>query len=578
MNSRTKKFFSYYKPYRRLLLADMACALLVAGIALLLPLYAREITRLVMETAAPAILNQVYPLGAIMLLLVIADAACNLFVDYRGHMMGGLMETDMRRELFAHYEKLSFRFYDEQKTGQLMTRLTHDTWALSELYHHGPEDLLISVLKFGGAFLILLNIDVGLTVAVFLFMPLAVLYAWYFGRKVNAALRVSRARVGDVSAQVEDTLAGIRVVASFANEGVEADKFERENWRLFESRRDGYRSEAYFYTGLHAFTHLLTIAVILFGAVAIVQGNLDSADLVTYLLYVAILIDPVLRLVNFTRLYQEGMAGFNRFMEMLEVQPEIVDAAGAVQLAQVRGDLQFHNVSFRYREDYDHVLKNINLELRAGEYVALVGPSGAGKTTLCSLIPRFYEVSAGSILLDGRDIREICVQSLRRQIGVVQQDVYLFAGTVADNIRYGKLDAGPEEIIAAARQANAHDFIMALPDGYDTDIGQRGVKLSGGQKQRLSIARVFLKDPAILIFDEATSALDNESEQAIRQSLERLAHNRTTLVIAHRLSTIRNAGRIVVLTEDGIEEQGSHEALMATGGVYARLYNVQVAV
>lgn len=578
MNSRTKKFFSYYKPYRRLLLADMACALLVAGIALLLPLYAREITRLVMETAAPAILNQVYPLGAIMLLLVIADAACNLFVDYRGHMMGGLMETDMRRELFAHYEKLSFRFYDEQKTGQLMTRLTHDTWALSELYHHGPEDLLISVLKFGGAFLILLNIDVGLTVAVFLFMPLAVLYAWYFGRKVNAALRVSRARVGDVSAQVEDTLAGIRVVASFANEGVEADKFERENWRLFESRRDGYRSEAYFYTGLHAFTHLLTIAVILFGAVAIVQGNLDSADLVTYLLYVAILIDPVLRLVNFTRLYQEGMAGFNRFMEMLEVQPEIVDAAGAVQLAQVRGDLQFHNVSFRYREDYDHVLKNINLELRAGEYVALVGPSGAGKTTLCSLIPRFYEVSAGSILLDGRDIRDICVQSLRRQIGVVQQDVYLFAGTVADNIRYGKLDAGPEEIIAAARQANAHDFIMALPDGYDTDIGQRGVKLSGGQKQRLSIARVFLKDPAILIFDEATSALDNESEQAIRQSLERLAHNRTTLVIAHRLSTIRNAGRIVVLTEDGIEEQGSHEALMATGGVYARLYNVQVAV
>jgi ATP-binding cassette subfamily B protein len=575
-NSRTKKFFSYYKPYRRLLLADVLCALVAAATALLLPLLARAITKLVMENSAPAVLNQIYALGAAMLLLVAVLIACNLFVDYRGHMMGGLMETDMRRELFAHYEKLSFRFYDEQKTGQLMTRLTHDTWMLSELYHHGPEDLLIAALKFGGAFFILLHIDARLTVAVFLFLPLAAVYAFYFGRRMIAALRISRDRIGDVNAQVEDTLGGIRVVASFTNEAVEAEKFGRENRRLFESRRAGYRSEAYFYTGMVGFTELLTIAVVVLGAVSIVHGALDAADLVTYLLYVALLIDPILRLVNFARLYQEGMTGFHRFMEMLEVRPDIEDAPGALEPAHVRGDVELRDVSFRYREGHDHVLKHIDLHLRAGEYVALVGPSGAGKTTLCSLIPRFYEVSAGAILLDGVDIRDLRLHSLRRNIGVVQQDVYLFAGTVADNIRYGKLDACREEIIAAARQANAHDFIMALPDGYDTDIGQRGVKLSGGQKQRLSIARVFLKDPPVLIFDEATSALDNESESAIRQSLERLAHNRTTLVIAHRLSTIRNAGRIVVLTEDGIEEQGTHADLIARGGVYAQLYHVQL--
>ena len=576
-NSRTKKFFSYYRPYWRLLLADVLCALAVAAITLLLPLVARTITKLVMETGTPVVLNQVYALGGAMLLLLAVLIACNLFVDYRGHMMGGLMEADMRRDLFAHYEKLSFRFYDEQKTGQLMTRLTHDTWMLSELYHHGPEDLLISALKFGGAFFILLQIDVRLTLAVFLFLPLAAVYAFYFGRHMIAALRTSRDRIGDVNAQVEDTLGGIRVVASFTNEAVEAAKFDRENRRLFESRRAGYRSEAYFDAGMKGFTELITIAVVVLGAASIVQGELDAADLLTYLLYVALLIDPILRMVNFARLYQEGMTGFHRFMEMLEVQPDIADAPAAVELADVRGEVDLRGVSFRYKEGYDHVLKHINLHLRAGEYVALVGPSGAGKTTLCSLIPRFYEVSAGAILLDGVDIRDIRLHSLRRNIGVVQQDVYLFAGTVAENIRYGKLHASREEIIDAAQQANAHDFIMGLPNGYDTDIGQRGVKLSGGQKQRLSIARVFLKDPPILIFDEATSALDNESERAIRQSLERLAHNRTTLVIAHRLSTVRTAGRIVVLTEDGIEEEGTHAELIARGGVYAQLYNVQLA-
>ena len=488
------------------------------------------------------------------------------------------MERDIRQELFDHYQKLAFRFYDEHKTGELMSRLTNDTFWLSELYHHGPEDLMISLLKFCGAFIILLQINVPLTLGVFLFLPLVAVYALYFSRRMNAALQASRESVGAINAQAEDTLGGVRVVASFTNEGVESAEFGRENNRFLASRKEGYRSEAYLDAGMKAFTQLITVAVVVFGGVAIVNGGLQAGDLVTYLLYVAILIDPMLRLANFTRLYQEGMTGFQRVMEMLEVPPEIADRAQAVEPAEVAGQVELRNVSFRYQQGHDHVLKNIDLALDAGEYVALVGPSGAGKTTLCSLIPRFYEVSAGEILLDGKDIRDIRLRDLRRNIGIVQQDVYLFNGTVADNIRYGKLHASRDEIVAAAKAANAHGFIMALPQGYDTDIGQRGVKLSGGQKQRLSIARVFLKDPPILIFDEATSALDNESEQAIRESLERLARQRTTLVIAHRLSTIRNAQRIVVLTDNGIEEQGTHEELIAKGGAYAGLYNMALTI
>jgi ATP-binding cassette subfamily B protein len=420
---------------------------------------------------------------------------------------------------------------------------------------------------------ILLQINVPLTFGVFLLLPLIAVYALHFSRTMNRALRTSRERVGDINAQAEDTLGGIRVVASFTNEAVESRKFSAANNRFLTSRKEGYRSEAYLDAGMKAFTQLITVAVVVLGGAAITRGALNAGDLVTYLLYVAILVDPLLRLANFTFLYQEGTTGFQRVMEMLEVEPEIQDAAGASEPASIRGQIQFRNVSFRYRQGYDHVLRNINLQLQAGEYAALVGPSGAGKTTLCSLIPRFYEVSAGEILLDGSDVRNISLRTLRQNIGLVQQDVYLFGGTVADNIRYGKLDADHAEIEAAAKAANAHDFIMALPQGYQTDIGQRGVKLSGGQKQRLSIARVFLKDPPILIFDEATSALDNESEEAIRASLEELAAQRTTLVIAHRLSTIRNAQRILVLTDNGIEEQGSHEALMAAGGAYASLYN-----
>ncbi len=578
MNSRSKKFLSYYRPYLGLLAADTACAVVVAAAALALPLCARYITNLVIEGTGSDVLPQIYAAGALMVALVAVHTACNFFVDYQGHGMGARMERDIRQELFDHYQKLAFRFYDEHKTGELMTRLTNDTFWLSELYHHGPEDLMISLLKFCGAFIILLQINVPLTLGVFLFLPLVAVYALYFSRHMNAALQASRERVGAINAQAEDTLGGIRVVTSFTNEGVESAEFGRENNRFLASRKDGYRSEAYLDAGMKAFTQLITVAVVVFGGVAIVHGGLQAGDLVTYLLYVAILIDPMLRLANFTRLYQEGMTGFKRVMEMLEVVPEIEDRAKAVELTQVTGEVELRNVSFRYQQGYGHVLRNIDLALGAGEYVALVGPSGAGKTTLCSLIPRFYEVSAGEILVDGKDVRDICLRSLRQNIGIVQQDVYLFNGTVADNIRYGNLDASPEEIVAAAKAANAHGFIMALPQAYDTDIGQRGVKLSGGQKQRLSIARVFLKDPPILIFDEATSALDNESEQAIRESLERLARRRTTLVIAHRLSTIRNAQRIIVLTDNGIEEQGTHEELMAKGGAYAGLYNMALTI
>ena len=578
MNARSKKFLSYYKPYLGLLFADLGCAFIVSAITLILPLCTSYITKNILAGNTPNALNQIYMIGAVMLALVIIHTVCNMFVDYRGHLMGALMESDMRNELFEHYQKLSFSFYDEQKTGQLMTRLTNDLFWISELCHHGPEDIAISLLKFVGAFIILIHINVGLTVIVFLFLPIMAVYAFYFNKRMNIALRKSKDRIGDINAQVEDTLAGIRVVKSFTNEAIEKKKFAYENNRFVHSRRDGYKSEAYFSNGMDAFTQLITIAVIIFGAVRIVHASLDLADLVTYLLCVGILIDPIHRVVNFARLYQEGITGFQRFMDIMEVQPDIQDAADAIELMQVQGHVAFKNVSFKYKEDYNYVVKNISLDIKVGEYVALVGSSGVGKTTLCSLIPRFYEVSAGEILLDGQNIRDIRLCSLRRNIGIVQQDVYLFAGTVSDNIRYGKLDASEEEIIEVAKKANAHDFIMALPDGYDTDIGQRGVKLSGGQKQRLSIARVFLKNPSVIIFDEATSALDNESEKAVQDSLEKLTDNRTTLVIAHRLSTVRNAQRIVVLTDSGIDEQGTHEALIALDGTYANLYNTQLEI
>jgi len=576
ISARGKKFLSYYKPYRGLLAADLACAFVVAAITLILPLGARYITKNVLENGAPNALGQIYAVGATMLTLVIVYALCSTFVDYKGHMMGAFIERDMRAELFAHLQKLSFGFYDDQKVGQLMNRITNDTFALGELYHHGPEDIVLATLKFFGTFAILITINVPLTLIIFFFLPVMAVYAFYFNGKVNVALRASKDRIGDINAQVEDTLSGIRVVKSFTNEDLEKSKFAFENNRFVESRSEGYKSEALHFNGMVAFTQLFTVVVIIFGGASIERGSLSLADLVTYLLYIGILIEPIRTALNFSRLYQDGITGFDRFMKVLEVEPDIQDSADAVAATHVRGNVKFKDVRFKYRDDHDHVLKNLSLDIRAGEYIALVGPSGVGKTTLSSLIPRFYDVTEGEILLDCKNIKEISLCSLRRNIGVVQQDVYLFAGTVADNIRYGKPDASREAIVEAAKKANAHDFITALPDGYDTDIGQRGVKLSGGQKQRLSIARVFLKDPPVIIFDEATSALDNESERAVQDSLEKLAYKRTTLVIAHRLSTVRKAHRIVVLTGGGIAEQGTHEALIASGGVYAQLHDMQL--
>ncbi len=575
MNFRFKNFFSYYKPYLGLFFRVMICAIIVAIISLVFPLLTRYITKTVLEGNLQNALTEIYKVGTIMLALIVMQTACNYYYDYRGHAMGAMMERDMRRELFEHYQKLSFSFYDGQKTGQLMSRITNDLLSLSELYHHGPEDYIIYLVKFIGAFVILININVQLTIAVFVFLPFMAVFAFYFNKKMHIALKKNKERIGDVNAQVEDNLSGIRVVKSFTNEEVEKKKFAYENNRFLESRKSTYRNESYLYNGMSAFVQLITVTVIVFGGVSIVNASLDLPDLITFLLYIGNLIEPIQKLTQMTMQLQEGIASFERFIEILELEPDIQDVANAVELRDAKGNVRFKDVGFRYHEDYDFVLENLSLDVKAGEYIALVGTSGVGKTTLCSLIPRFYEVSQGEIFLDGINIKNIRLSSLRSNVGVVQQDVYLFSGTVLDNISYGKLSASMEEIIEAAKNANAHEFIMKLPEGYNTDIGQRGAKLSGGQKQRLSIARVFLKNPPVLIFDEATSALDNESENVVQYSLESLAKNRTTFVIAHRLSTIRNAKRIVVLTDYGIGEQGTHEELLKLNGDYAHLYNLQ---
>ena len=575
MSARTKKFFSYYKPYLGLFFSVMICAFIVAGITLLLPWLTRYITKTVLEGSMSNALEEIYRTGALMLLLILIHTACNYYVDYQGHAMGAMMESDMRRDLFDHYQKLSFRFYDDQRTGQLMSRITNDLFSLAELYHHGPEDYLIYSVKFIGAFIVLININVQLTVAVFLFLPALAVFSLYFTKKLNIAMKRNKERIGDVNVQVEDTLAGIRVVKSFVNEEIEKEKFAYQNKRFLESRKSIYKNESFIWQGVDAMTKLITVTVVVYGGVNIVNARLDLADLITFLLYIGNFIEPIQKLTHMTEQFQEGVTGFARFMEIMEIEPEIQDSPDAVEIKNVQGEIEFRNVGFRYRDDHAHVLKNISLKVEAGETVALVGLSGVGKTTLCSLIPRFYEVTEGEVLLDARNIKNIKLSSLRSNVGVVQQDVYLFAGTVLENIRYGKPDASQAEIVEAAKRANAHDFIMTLPNGYHTDIGQRGVKLSGGQKQRLSIARVFLKDPPVLIFDEATSSLDNESERVVQESLEELAKDRTTFVIAHRLSTIRKAARILVLTDQGIEEQGTHEELIALEGTYARLYQMQ---
>jgi ATP-binding cassette subfamily B protein len=576
--ARFRKFLSYYRPHIPLLLADIGCALVISTTALILPLGANFITRQLtgLDDAAGA-LGPIYAAGGAMLAVVVLQALSTLFVDYQGHVMGAKMESALRKELFEHCQKLSFSFYDRERVGQLMSRITNDLFSLGELYHHGPEDLAIAVLKFAGAVAILAWLDGPLTLMILAVVPFAVAYALHFNRRMNRALRVSKQRIAAVNERVEDSLSGIRVVQSFANEELENRRFGDQNAAFLDSRRAGYRSEAFFSMGTTTFPQLVTVLIIVAGAVRVAQAQLGVADMLTFLLCVAVLLDPVERLANFARLWQEGYTGFTRMMEILEVEPDIQDRPGAAELPRPRGAVAFRGVGFRYEDDRPHVFRNLSLDIRPGEFVALVGASGGGKSTLCALIPRFYEATEGQILIDGTDIRDVTLASLRRAIGVVQQDIYLFAGTVADNLRYGRPDATEAEIVAAARAANVHDFIMGLPQGYDTDIGQRGVKLSGGQKQRLTIARAFLKDPPILIFDEATSALDNESERAVQEALLELARERTTLVIAHRLSTVRHADRILVLTDQGIAEQGTHEELIAADGAYAGLYRVQAS-
>ena len=576
MPNRTLKFLSYYRPYLGMLGMDLVCAFVISAVTLILPICVRYITEVLIPGESSRQEFDLAFIALLMLVLVALHALCTLYVDYQGHVMGAKMEADMRGELFAHYQKLSFSFHDEQKTGQLMSRITSDLFALSELFHHGPEDIAIGILKFGGVLLITLNINPAMSLIIFLFLPPMLIFALHFNRKLHAAMSRSKQRIAEINAQVEDSIAGIRVVQSFANEDLEQAKFDASNRDFVESRRLEYVNLAYFYGGMSAFTQLMTVVVVVVGAVAILQARLSLSDLITFLLYVGILIEPIQRLVNLAHWLQEGFTGFHRFMDILALQPEIQDCEDASELHGARHSLAFENVSFGYDARFGEVLKNLCLHVRPGEYLALVGLSGVGKSTLSALIPRFYDVGAGRICIDDIDIRTFSLSSLRRSIGIVQQDVYLFGCTVAENIRYGNGTASQAEIERAAKNANAHDFIMALPDGYQTDVGQRGIKLSTGQRQRISIARLFLKDPPLIILDEATSALDNRSERAVQESLERLTRDRTTLVIAHRLSTIKNADRIVVLHEGAIAEEGRHHDLVAAGGVYAKLYQLQL--
>lgn len=575
MKRNLKKLFSYYKPYKLLFFSDLFFAMVGAAITLVIPLIVRYITNDVVYYESQRALETILLLGVIMIILILIEFGCNHFMIYYGHMMGVRMEADMRKDIFSHYQKLSFTFFDNRKVGELLSRVTSDLFEITELLHHGPEDVVISVIKLVGAFFILIHINLPLTIVTFVFIPIMLVFAIYFNRKMKRAFKKNRERVADINTQIEDSLAGVRVVKSFANEDIEVEKFQKGNQNYVSSKKVSYRYMAGYQSGVGAMTTMVTVIVILVGVSLMTKQTIVASDLITFLLYVNNFIEPVKKLINFTEMFQNGYSGFERFMEVMSVEPDIQDAKDAIAVDKVEGNICFENVSFRYESNQEQVLNSINLDVKAGEYMALVGASGVGKTTLCSLIPRFYEVSEGVIRIDGTDIRKMRQRDLRSQIGIVQQDVYLFVGTIMENIRYGKPDATDEEVVLAAKRANAHDFIMSFPDGYNTDIGQRGVKLSGGQKQRLSIARVFLKNPPILIFDEATSALDNESEQVVQQSMEELAKDRTTFVIAHRLSTIRNAKRILVLTEKGIEEEGTHEELLQKEGAYSSLYRLQ---
>lgn len=574
MKENLKKMISYYKPYKRVFFADTFFAIIASIVALIIPLVVRYITSTVVHMNPQQAFKQIMYIAIAVFVLIIIQIYCNYFISNYGHVMGAKIEYDMRAEIFAHFQKMPFSFFDDQKVGQLMSRITSDLFDITELLHHGPENVTISVIKIIGALCILLSIDKKLALAAFALVPFMIVYAYFFNKKMKQTFRINRKKIAAINEQIEDNLSGIRVVKSFANEQLENEKFEIGNKAFLEAKKNNYKYMGGYNAGLIGFNTMINLVVIVAGGIMFTKNMVNVTDFVTFLLYINIFTDPVKTLIDFTEQFQNGYSGYERFRQILDMEPEIKDKEGAKELTNVVGNIKFDDVSFRYNDNAHRVLKHINLEIPAGSYIALVGSSGAGKTTLCNLIPRFYDVTKGSISIDDEDIRNVKLKSLRNNIGMVQQDVYLFAGTIYENIKYGKPTATKEEVIAAAKEANAYDFIMSLPNGFDTDIGQRGIKLSGGQKQRLSIARVFLKNPPILIFDEATSALDNESEKVVQESMEKLAKNRTTLVIAHRLSTIRNAEKILVLTENGIEEQGTHNELINKKGIYYDLYNM----